>query len=927
VSTHPDHDRDAPLTAATEPEDGDATPTFAHASTAAKDGSPGSDDTDTDQTVISNELPIEPVHAWASLRPRELGHLLEGRRLDHFQLEEFIGGGGMGAVFRAHDTVLGRTVAVKVLATGAAENDETRQRFHNEAQSAARLDHPNIARVHYVGEDQGFNYIVFEFLQGKNVRDLVADIGPLPLPDALRFTLQIAEALAHAWQRDIVHRDIKPSNVLATPEGQVKLVDMGLARLRDVAASTEDLTASGMTLGTFDYISPEQARDPRHADSRSDIYSLGCTLYFMLCGRPPFQGGTAVQKLLMHQSDAPPSPRELRPDLPAGVEQLLSRMLAKSPEERFQNPAELIAAVTTLADQLGIAVYPTTTVQLTVSGQGTSWLANSLPWLAPAAVLLICVFVIDYVDRSASSAPRPFDFPADSSIQVPQGSLDDDRTDPSAGPSNATFAQTTIGATAPSGTSDRITVNGSAVTQVEGTSTSTAPPAKDSPTSAESASPSTAGRSFMATTTTALKRLADWIDLEESPLLSALVGGSPTYGAADASPDYRDRFIVNRKTGEAFASLDEALERAISDDVLEFRKGGEIPLDPSILPLRLVDRNITLRGRDGYRPVLRIVTSGKPRPGPRPSAFTIEDGTLRLEGIDLELEPELDLLGGWGLIELRAGAAVELDSCRITLRGRPDREYEMRDHDDVFVILGDPSAFPNPATRPTPLRIDLRDVVVRGGDTLVSVEGDARADLNIDNGLFVLRGFLYDGSLRNPASRGASRIHLAHVTADLGEGALKVIDISRDAWVTADVNKCIFIGRLDAAFVEQIADDGTRAVPLDWRGDINVYQNWGLLFRQQSIGGEGLRQDFLNWQRNWAGNAAGSERNSSEGEIVWLESAQSALPFDRVPADYVVDPIALDLLPGLGGDRTPPGLIIESLPSRTNEQRTVSDAR
>src|SRR5256714_5941870 len=203
----------------------------------------------------------------------------------------------MGAVFRATDTRLGRTVAVKVLSRDH-DDEETIRRFRNEAQSAARLDHPNIARVYYVGEDQGLNFIVFEFVDGTNLRDQVQNAGPLELEQALYYTLQLAEALAHSASRDVVHRDIKPSNVLVTAEGQVKLVDMGLARLHQVESSANDLTATGVTLGTFDYNSPEQARDPRAADVRSDIYSLGCTLFYMLTGQPPLSEGKELTKLL-----------------------------------------------------------------------------------------------------------------------------------------------------------------------------------------------------------------------------------------------------------------------------------------------------------------------------------------------------------------------------------------------------------------------------------------------------------------------------------------------------------------------------------------------------------------------------------------------------------------------------------------------------
>ncbi len=148
--------------------------------------------------------------------PRELGQALEGRQLDHVLLEQFVGGGGMGAVFRAWDTDLYRTVAVKVLSAYQVGDVDSQRRFQTEARSAARLDHPNIARVHYVGEDSGIRYIVFEYIEGANIRDLVHANGPLPVPVALNYTLQITNALSHAWEREVVHRDIKPSNILIT---------------------------------------------------------------------------------------------------------------------------------------------------------------------------------------------------------------------------------------------------------------------------------------------------------------------------------------------------------------------------------------------------------------------------------------------------------------------------------------------------------------------------------------------------------------------------------------------------------------------------------------------------------------------------------------------------------------------------------------
>ncbi|MBW3600999.1 MAG: protein kinase, partial [Planctomycetes bacterium] len=276
------------------------------------------------QTVISKHPPIADTRLEQPYTPHELGQALVGKRLAHFELEEFLGG-GMGAVFRGRDVTLGRSVAVKVLPRG--QDDDTLRRFKNEAQSAARLNHENIARVFYVGEENGWNFIIFEYVEGVNIRTLVERQGPLSLEAAINHTLQVAEALDHAYHRDVVHRDIKPSNLIVSNDGSTKLVDMGLARLHQVEASRNDLTASGVTLGTFDYISPEQARDPRTADVRSDIYSLGCTLYYMLTGRPPFPEGTVLQKLLDHQSRIPTDPRVFRPDLPESAVNVLNGML------------------------------------------------------------------------------------------------------------------------------------------------------------------------------------------------------------------------------------------------------------------------------------------------------------------------------------------------------------------------------------------------------------------------------------------------------------------------------------------------------------------------------------------------------------------------------------------------------------------------
>ena len=233
-----------------------------------------------------------------------------------------------------------------------AADPENVRRFHQEARAAAKLDHENIARVFFCGEDQGLHFIAFEFVEGENLRTLLERRGRLPVAEAVHYILQIAAGLAHAAARGVVHRDIKPSNIIITPNGRAKLVDMGLARSlepQDDAA----LTQSGVTLGTFDYISPEQALEPREADVRSDIYSLGCTFYHMLTGQPPVPEGTAAKKLHHHQHVAPVDPRQLNPDIPDEVAAVLARMMAKDPKDRYQRPEHLVQHLIQLAQSLG----------------------------------------------------------------------------------------------------------------------------------------------------------------------------------------------------------------------------------------------------------------------------------------------------------------------------------------------------------------------------------------------------------------------------------------------------------------------------------------------------------------------------------------------------------------------------------------------
>ncbi|MDD3586040.1 MAG: serine/threonine-protein kinase, partial [Thermoguttaceae bacterium] len=377
---------------------------------------PGEKTTGSDETLISQQPPIK-MSGSSFLLKQEAAEgdapitlptnftmdeaLPPGTTLGHFRITQYIGGGGMGRVYEAVDLALDRKVAIKLLPHQRAQDQASVARFLNEARSAARLNHEHIAQVYFCGQESGIPFIAFEYVEGINVRDYVMANGPLPLPRAINFLLQTADALAHAATCGVIHRDIKPSNILITPEGKAKLIDMGLARLLKPSDPDDELTASGVTLGTFDYISPEQARDPRDADVRSDIYSLGCTFFFMLTGRPPFPEGTVLQKLLKHQGDTPPDVRDLKPDLPEEVSLVIRKMMAKNPKDRFQHPRLLMDTVIRIAEMIGLTPpAPGETTWRIPEPVRVNRLYRHLPWIIVVSLLFLTTFVYHHWSKS-----------------------------------------------------------------------------------------------------------------------------------------------------------------------------------------------------------------------------------------------------------------------------------------------------------------------------------------------------------------------------------------------------------------------------------------------------------------------------------------------------------------------------------------------
>ncbi|MFV1967523.1 MAG: protein kinase, partial [Pirellulaceae bacterium] len=371
-------------------------------------------DTFVDLVRRSDAVPLEPdkdatvdraCKMTAPARPGEVESDLPPELADHprYRIVELLGAGGMGAVYKAEHKLMNRLVALKLIRHELVKHPQAVQRFRREVQAAARLSHPNIVTAYDAEQAGDAHFLVMEYVDGTDLAEVISQRGQLPVAEACRYIRQAAEGLQAAHELQMVHRDIKPQNLMVTPDGQVKILDFGLANFTSEAAvtvsnqqqgeqpgeqptdaSSPRLTSFGSTIGTPDYISPEQARDARSADIRSDVYSLGCTLYYLLSGQSLFPEGSALEKVKAHLEEQPRPLSELRDELPGGLEAVLDRMLAKDPRERFQTPAKV-------AEALGPFAEPST-------APSRSWWRRAGTLVATAlAALLICAATVLYV--------------------------------------------------------------------------------------------------------------------------------------------------------------------------------------------------------------------------------------------------------------------------------------------------------------------------------------------------------------------------------------------------------------------------------------------------------------------------------------------------------------------------------------------------
>ena len=285
---------------------------------------------------------------------RLLAGRCEGFHLGQYRLLEEIGRGGMGRVYKALHLTMRRIVALKILSAHYTQTEQARELFRREVRAVAKLNHPNIVAAFDANQTGETCFLVMEYVDGLNLAELVRERGPLPIDQACEFIRQTAVGLEYAHELNLIHRDIKPANLLVQTTAigpSIKILDFGLARINDPGESNELSEVSGefTVMGTPDYVSPEQCRDKRSVDQRSDLYSLGCTFYFLLTGGVPFPGGTPVEKILRHYSEKPKDIRYLRPEIPELLARIVEKLLSKKADDRYASARDLINAMNRLA--------------------------------------------------------------------------------------------------------------------------------------------------------------------------------------------------------------------------------------------------------------------------------------------------------------------------------------------------------------------------------------------------------------------------------------------------------------------------------------------------------------------------------------------------------------------------------------------------
>ncbi|WP_339730962.1 serine/threonine-protein kinase [uncultured Gimesia sp.] len=852
-----------------------------------------------------------------------------GMQLEHFIIRERIGRGGMGAVFRAIDTRLDRVVALKVLSPGQSRDTGSVKRFQNEAKAAARLDHENISRVFYIGEDQGLNFIAFEYVKGTNVREIIHSRGILPAAEAVNYALQIASALKHINKAGVVHRDIKPSNIIITPGGRAKLVDLGLARKESDNASA-DLTSAGTTLGTFDYISPEQAKDPRTVDVRSDIYSLGCTLYHMLTGEPPYGEGTVLQKLLDHSGKKVPDPASINKQLPSELSLIVQKMMASDPTDRYQTPEELMYHLMQVAGKLDLrGVNPEGLVWTSPTSSRLGFLEKYVGWVATAVVLLVVVYLLDRyptfdqgtvsvtqndnqqtVPLIKQATSKPDEISPDVSVPLPEtekmttGSLSTNPTIASAIPTETISDNKTTAAPTPtkgsSKNEDTSDTNPEKMTLTEGSKDlneifeipllSSKRTINDfieagNPPKNKVLRESTPGTELALSNSSDQKK--SMVPLAPAPLPDNSPEIEPDLFPKKSDTEIRKMeipaiTIINPDgtAGQDFKTLDAACAAADDGSIIELGFTGI----RKEAPIHINNKRVRIRAAKNRKPILQFESVEEPAEGFQTHMIQVANGSLELFELGIIVDVKDLNTDSWAIFSLKNAHDIRLHQVTVTCSNRTSQQvalFEM--NEPINQGLNDDSMMGKRPVKESTF-VEVINSVLRCDGHAFSIRETAPTRLEITNSAVMISQALIElvGCNNKPTEGDFLELVLNHSTLLLGKG-LAVMDsgaIPRELIpLNVSARNNIFFSRTDAPLVQMKGntnENDFRQKLLTWKGSNNYFDRFGTFWTIQSQQGTtgALSLDALDWKDIWG---LSSEVNSFQMEIPWLADRQKLI--------------------------------------------------
>jgi serine/threonine-protein kinase len=861
--------------------------------------------------------------------PGLIRNQLVGQQIGSYRILATLGSGGMSTVYRAVHAETGHEVALKVLLGSLSRSSTLLQRFLREARSAETLEHSHIVTIYDRGVDQGRHYLVLEYVAGGDFHDHVQRNGPLGVAEAIVVVRGVASGLRYAAGRGLIHRDIKPSNILRTPGGEPKIIDLGLALQSEF--EDERVTREGTTVGTVDYMAPEQARDSRATSVQSDMYSLGCTFYYLLAGVPPYPGGDITEKLTRHARAAAPDIRDLRPDVPADAASIVLRLMAKQPEERFADYDLLIAALDAVGrgtedDAGAIALAPLNDDDRSgrptpprEAARGRVDISGVSPRREEDSGLLLLdspeSLTFDLVDEResnrrvpgavATEAPLPRLGRADATEEPDDSIEEEEQADAQLAPRVDPSFPRWILATAAVGTLATLLVVG--LHLLFG-----GPPARDL-SGTEIPDPDREAGAFVSAAASgrsprgvsgARREGESWTRRAASPPARPPEPTKPTWDEPEdrdpvageivpLPPELQERrghlpewtrsrlpgrpedpTVVLRRVADAADGLTEptlhlALDRHIGGTV-EVADAGPFSVDD----LRMSGESRVIRARRGYRPIIRILRS---RIGPAldQSAFVaLERKSLTVEGVDFIVDAR-DLSGKQTALFGCVGSNLTLRDCTITVinpSGAP------------FTLVRQEAS----PRQERPSRIWLERTLVRGSALTVAELCGGPADLVLD-GTAILAGGVGPPLVRvsGPGGAEGQRIFLAGALLtcagpvfhfSLPEG---VATRGRAAAIRADGSA---LGRLQGPGIASIISSTDEKAPparqVEWSGDFNLFAGWKGFF---ACGPTGPRATIV--VDNLA--QARSTWNASEqgSEWIFLDWPLSGDPARRIAAE------------------------------------------